>query len=460
MYSSLPGEPRKTSLLLEAQMHPFVTAAVLAGIGAAHRGSVRRAADGRSAVRAAAQAPPVPRYQPHHAPHAATATTSASSGPGHVSQRERPRGPSAAAALSDAGRAGSPDPALVFRQRQDGRSGCVSSLARMRASLRRMNAIRSPRRHPCSSRRRRRDRPGQGHARSEAAAAAGQPGRSDDLPAKELFGRRDTPADAADRAPSAAMPAAASRARRRSRSTARHWQVMRLSRNRNWGHPQTDRLPAAVRRAASRDQRLARPSRRRHLAAARRADDHGPCLAPDRPRCGYLADADAGPPPVARRARGDVGHQHGARATGSTSIPTRWTPQHTALIRAAATERERRAHLRQPGDQEGAVPGGRRGPRLADEGQADLRPQLPFPHPPRLPGRRGGLLRPGSAAGRRRLRRGAGRTGSRRRCSIPKPGKPRPPLTMAQLPAECRAGPRSAVALKRRRRARDAGRSL
>jgi short-subunit dehydrogenase len=34
-YSSLPGEPRKTSFFLAAQMHPLATAALLAGIGAA-----------------------------------------------------------------------------------------------------------------------------------------------------------------------------------------------------------------------------------------------------------------------------------------------------------------------------------------------------------------------------------------------------------------------------------------
>jgi short-subunit dehydrogenase len=34
-YSSLPGEPRKTSLFLEAQMHPLATAVMLAGLGAA-----------------------------------------------------------------------------------------------------------------------------------------------------------------------------------------------------------------------------------------------------------------------------------------------------------------------------------------------------------------------------------------------------------------------------------------
>jgi hypothetical protein len=34
-YSSLPGEPRRTSLFLAAQMYPLATAAILAGIGAA-----------------------------------------------------------------------------------------------------------------------------------------------------------------------------------------------------------------------------------------------------------------------------------------------------------------------------------------------------------------------------------------------------------------------------------------
>jgi hypothetical protein len=34
-YSSLPGEPRKTSLFLAAQMHPLAVAAILAGVGAA-----------------------------------------------------------------------------------------------------------------------------------------------------------------------------------------------------------------------------------------------------------------------------------------------------------------------------------------------------------------------------------------------------------------------------------------
>ena len=50
MYSSLPGEPRKTSLFLAAQMNPLVTAAILAGIGAAITAFLlpRRSGYGRS----------------------------------------------------------------------------------------------------------------------------------------------------------------------------------------------------------------------------------------------------------------------------------------------------------------------------------------------------------------------------------------------------------------------------
>jgi penicillin-insensitive murein DD-endopeptidase len=59
------------------------------------------------------------------------------------------------------------------------------------------------------------------------------------------------------------------------------WQAMRLSRNRNWGHPDAidfiQRLSRLCRDAAG----LERALHRRHLAAARRADADRPCLAPD-----------------------------------------------------------------------------------------------------------------------------------------------------------------------------------
>ncbi len=55
------------------------------------------------------------------------------------------------------------------------------------------------------------------------------------------------------------------------------WQVMRLSRNRNWGNPH---LISFLEHLAAKGQegRLERPSGRRHVAAARRAD-----AAPDTP---------------------------------------------------------------------------------------------------------------------------------------------------------------------------------
>ena len=65
---------------------------------------------------------------------------------------------------------------------------------------------------------------------------------------------------------------------------------------------------------------LAGSAGRRHLAAARRTDDHRPRLAPGRPRRRHLAVADAGPTwsrPEEREL--DVGHPTWSGRTGSTS---------------------------------------------------------------------------------------------------------------------------------------------
>jgi penicillin-insensitive murein endopeptidase len=101
-------------------------------------------------------------------------------------------------------------------------------------------------------------------------------------PAKELFGRRTTPAAMNPRAigsyargcvaGAAMLPV-----------DGETWQVMRLSRNRNWGHPKLIAFPRAARQAGPGGGRLEGPPRRRPVAAARRADAHGPCLPPARP---------------------------------------------------------------------------------------------------------------------------------------------------------------------------------
>lgn len=84
MYSSLPGEPRKTSLLLEAQLHPLATAAVLAGIGAAIAGLILAPlASARPRQRSKR---PMPRYQPTMRKRG-NGHDKRVTGPGHASQR-------------------------------------------------------------------------------------------------------------------------------------------------------------------------------------------------------------------------------------------------------------------------------------------------------------------------------------------------------------------------------------
>ena len=55
------------------------------------------------------------------------------------------------------------------------------------------------------------------------------------------------------------------------------WQVMRLSRNRNWAHPDMVALLERLSAKAHKDRRLARHIGRRHVATAWRPDDHRAC---------------------------------------------------------------------------------------------------------------------------------------------------------------------------------------
>jgi len=84
IYSSLPGEPRKTSLLLEAQLHPFVTAAVLAGVAAGIAALFMRPS--ASSRRSRSVKRPTPRYQPTMR-RTGNGHDKRTLGPGHVSQR-------------------------------------------------------------------------------------------------------------------------------------------------------------------------------------------------------------------------------------------------------------------------------------------------------------------------------------------------------------------------------------
>jgi short-subunit dehydrogenase len=88
MYSSLPGEPRKTSLLLEAQLHPFVTAAVLAGVAAGIAALFLPPLSNLTGARRPRQSKrPTPRYQPAMR-RTGNGHDKRTFGPGHVSQRD------------------------------------------------------------------------------------------------------------------------------------------------------------------------------------------------------------------------------------------------------------------------------------------------------------------------------------------------------------------------------------
>jgi penicillin-insensitive murein endopeptidase len=155
------------------------------------------------------------------------------------------------------------------------------------------------------------------------------------LGAKELFGRKVLPAAMPTRvigfyakgciAGAKALPI-----------NGETWQVMRLSRNRNWGHPDLVALLKAAVGKAHKDA-AGRDTGRRHVAAARRPDVHRPRQPSGRARRRHLADADAEPRIVAQRARGNVGGHDGAPDRLDID-PNVWTPGHLAVIRAAAQE--------------------------------------------------------------------------------------------------------------------------
>ena len=124
--------------------------------------------------------------------------------------------------------------------------------------------------------------------------------------------------------------------------------------------------------------------------------------------------------------------------------PKVFTPGHVLVIRDAAQEPARAAHLRQCRDQEGAVPRGQGRPRLAFQDPADVGPRLSLPHP-HADARR-------AAANARASRRSPRSEGCKPadlaywfKDSVlhpkppPKPPKPKPPMTLAQLPAACKA---------------------
>lgn len=255
------------------------------------------------------------------------------------------------------------------------------------------------------------------------------------LAAKELFGRRDKPASLPARsiggyargcvAGAVAMPLDGDT-----------WQVMRLSRNRNWGHPN---LIALLKKLSARAPEInGWPGL---LIGDISQPRGGPMLTGHAShQIGLDADVWLTPMPtrrLTRQEREEMSATNVVREDRLDIDPTVWTPQHTALLRAAAKERSvarifvnpaiKKALCREAGEDRRWLSKIR--PmwghnyhfhiRLAcpatDAGCSDQAP------PPAGDGCGAELARWFTP-----------------QMLYPKPGKPRPPLTMAQLPAECR----------------------
>jgi penicillin-insensitive murein endopeptidase len=253
------------------------------------------------------------------------------------------------------------------------------------------------------------------------------------LAAKELFGRATTPAPPPARAVGSYARGCVAGAVGLA-PDGDNWQVMRLSRNRAWGHPD---LIALIQRLAGRV-----PSTNGwpgllvgDISQAR----GGPMLTGHAShQIGLDADIWLTPMPDRRLSlaeREQMSATNMVREDRLDIDPKTWTPQHLALIRAASREPEvarifvnpaiKRALCREAGSDRGWL--------------AKVRPMFGhnYHFHIRLTCRRGDE----ACADQDPVPSGDG-CGELDRwftpaMLFPKPGKPRPPMTMAQLPAEC-----------------------
>ncbi|WP_414473162.1 penicillin-insensitive murein endopeptidase [Microvirga sp. M2] len=255
------------------------------------------------------------------------------------------------------------------------------------------------------------------------------------LAAKELFGRSTAPASLQSEsigsyargcmAGAAMLPVDGAT-----------WQVMRLSRNRNWGHP---RLVALLQRLSAHVPDVnGWPGL---LVGDMSQPRGGPMITGHAShQIGLDADVWLTPMPdrrLSRVEREEMSATNVVRGDWLDVDPATWTPQHTALIRAAAKEKDvarvfvnpaiKKALCREAGEDRGWLRKVR--PtwghnyhfhiRIAcPAGDAACSDQDPPPSGDGCGADLAAWFTP--------------------EMLHPKPGKPRPPLTMAQLPEECR----------------------
>jgi len=255
------------------------------------------------------------------------------------------------------------------------------------------------------------------------------------VPAKELFGRKDQPASLSARAIGGYARGCLAGARALA-VDGDAWQVMRLSRNRNWGHP---KLIAFLERLAG---RLPQINGWRGLLVGDISQPRGGPMITGHASHQLGLDADVWLTPMpdrrlSRLEREEMSATNLVRSDWLDVDPEVWTFEHAALIRAVAREPEvarifvnpaiKKALCREAGEDRGWLSKVR--PmfghnyhfhiRLAcPPGEAACADQDPPPGGDGCGGELAHWFKP--------------------EMLHPKPGKPRPPMTMAQLPTECR----------------------
>ena len=254
-------------------------------------------------------------------------------------------------------------------------------------------------------------------------------------PAKELFGRRSQPAPLPARAIGSYAKGCVAGA------TAlpidgETWQVMRLSRNRNWGHP---RLIAYLERLARRVPEInGWPGL---LVGDISQPRGGPMLTGHAShQLGLDADVWLTPMPRERLSRVDREEMSAVNMVREDRLdidPAVWTPAHVALLKAVSRERDvtrifvnpaiKKALCREAGPDRAWLSKIR--PMFGHNYHFHIRMACP-------PGEAGCSDQDPPPGGDGCGAELAGWFTEEMR--FPKPGKPRPPMTMAALPPECR----------------------
>ena len=224
-------------------------------------------------------------------------------------------------------------------------------------------------------------------------------------PAKELFGRKTAPAKLKPEvvgfyakgclAGAQALPI-----------NGPTWQVMRLSRNRNWGHPS---LVQFIERLS---QKGAKAGWRGLLVGDMSQPRGGPMITGHAShQVGLDADIWLRPMPdreFTRQEREETSATMVVADSRKDVDPKVWTPAHFAIIKAAAEDPLVERVFVNAAIKKTLCQGAGTDRGLAAEGAALLGARLSLPRPYQMPGRQPHLQAPRPGARRRRLRQGAG----------------------------------------------------